>query len=140
VRKPVCTPSKTLADDFDCTAIPVYHACTASTPGPCASPLAAARVWMQCFPYSHAGFHWSCTLVDPPPGTPIFSTSAQKAAPKHGVWECRALTEGGDKIGPFFLATSDPHAPMQQEGAGYMTLVAARALAGQLHVKLVNLC
>src|SRR5262249_4080251 len=97
-KSPVCTASKTLPGDYDCSAVPILRPCTSATTGPCDSPLAPAQVWMQCFPLTSGAFAWSCTLVEPPPGTPVFTTPAQKAAPKHGIWLCRALNKDGERV------------------------------------------
>ena len=139
VKAPQCTAAPVLKGDFNCTATPVYRPCTAKPTGPCASKLAAPRVWLQCFSISRAGFSWTCDLVAPPVGAAVFTTPALRAAPKHGVWQCKNLNVAQEKIGPFLLATADPHGPVEQEG-GYMTLAKARGLAARLHLKLVDDC
>ena len=49
-------------------------------------------------------------------GVPVFTTKAQKAAPKHAVWECKTLNADHIRIGPFLIATNDPHGPTEQRG------------------------
>ena len=78
-------------------------------------------------------------LVDPPPGTKVFTTAAQKAAPKHAIWACRTLDADGNKIGPFFVATNDPHGPTEQQG-GAMSVDQAQVLAQRLGLKLTVDC
>jgi hypothetical protein len=77
--------------------------------------------------------------VSPPAGVPVFTTKAQKAAPKHAVWECKTLNADHIRIGPFLIATSDPHGPTEQRG-GAMTFDDAQLLAKQLGLKLTNGC
>ena len=139
VKSATCVASPVLAGDFSCTARPVYRPCSASTKGPCASRLAPTEVWIACFPDQGAAVRWMCQLVRPPAGVPVFTTAAQRAAPKHGLWQCKAFNADHIRIGPFFLATNDPHGPLEQRG-GDMTVGAARALASRLHLRIVVDC
>jgi hypothetical protein len=138
VESPDCTASSTLPGDYDCTARPVLGPCDSKSTGFCRSPLAPTRVWFDCFP-SKGKDPYACQLVGAPAGVSVFTTAAQKAAPKHGIWKCLTLNQDEDKIGPFLLATSDPHGPVEQRGE-YMTLSAARSVARQLHLALVKDC
>ena len=138
VIAPSCT-STAVSGNFRCTAEPILGPCTPETKGPCSSRLAPTRVWFDCFPDSSGGVKWSCQLVDPPPGTKVFTTAAQKAAPKHAVWVCRTLNADGKKIGPFSVATNDPYGPTEQQG-GAMSVDQAQVLARQLGLRLTVDC
>jgi len=138
VFAPACTPAA-IEGNFDCSAKPILGPCTAQTTGPCRSRLAPTRVWFDCFPQTGGTVDWSCQLVEPPAGTPVFTTAAQKAAPKHAVWFCRAFNADHKKIGPFFLATDDPHGPLEQRG-GAMSVDQAQQLAQQLKLRLTVEC
>lgn len=138
VQGPVCTPS-TLAGNFNCTATPIYAACTPETVGPCASRLAPAEVWIDCFSQPKETDQWSCQLADPPAGTSVFTTAAQRAAPKHAIWQCANVNVAQQKIGPFLIATNDPHGPTQQVGSS-ITQEQAQALAAKKHLKLAVDC
>jgi hypothetical protein len=138
VTAPVCTASTTLPGDFSCTAKPVLGPCTAKSTGFCRSPLAPTKVWFDCFPNTGKD-PYTCKLVNPPAGVSVFTTAAEKAAPKHGIWKCLTLNQAKQNIGPFLLATNDPHAPVEQQGS-YMTLSAAQVTAKQHHLTLVKDC
>jgi hypothetical protein len=138
VSSPVCTASSTLPGDFSCTAKPVLGPCTAKSAGFCRSPLAPTKVWFDCFP-STGKDPYMCKLVSPPAGVSVFTTAAQKAAPKHVIWKCLTINQARQKIGPILVATNDPHGPVEQQGE-YMTLSAAQGAARQLHLKLVEDC
>ena len=138
VLGPVCTPAA-IAGNFSCSAQPILGACAPSTTGPCASPLAPAKVWFDCFPDTGGTVKWDCQLVSPPPGVPVFTTRAQKAAPKHAVWTCKTFNADHERIGPVLIVTNDPHGPKEQRG-GAMTIESAQLLAKQLGLKLTNGC
>jgi hypothetical protein len=138
VIAPVCDPAA-VTGNYNCTAQPILGPCTASTQGPCASPLAPTKIWFDCFPDKGGADQWSCQLVSPPAGTSVFTTKAQKAAPKHAVWICQAYNANHERVGPLWIATNDPHGPMQQHGES-MTIEAAAVLAKQLGLKLTNGC
>jgi len=138
VIAPSCTPA-VIPGNFRCTAEPILGPCTPQTKGVCDSRLAPTRVWFDCFPDSGGDADWSCQLVDPPPGAKVFTTAAQRAAPKHAIWVCRTLDADGNKIGPFFIATNDPHGPTEQQG-GAMSVDQAQLLALRLRLKLTVDC
>jgi hypothetical protein len=134
VIAPVCTPGA-VSGNFHCSAQPILGPCTAGTSGPCASRLAPTKIWFDCFPDVGGSVPWMCQLVSPPVGVPVFTTKAQKAAPKHAIWQCKTFNADHIRIGPFLIATGDPHGLKEQRG-GAMTQVVAAALAAQLHLKL----
>jgi hypothetical protein len=138
VTDPACTPSA-IPGNYHCSAKPVLGPCTAGASGPCDSRLAPARVWFDCFPDTSGTAKWSCQLVPPPAGVSVFTTKALKAAPKHAIWVCKAFNADHLRIGPFLIATTDPHGPTEQRG-GYVSYVDARALATRLGLKLTNGC
>lgn len=138
VLAPVCTPAA-IAGNFHCSAQPILGPCTAGTTTPCASRLAPTKVWFDCFPNVGGTVKWMCQLVGAPPGAPVFTTRAQKAAAKHAIWQCKTFNADHIRIGPFLIATSDPHGPKEQRG-GAMTQDDAAKLAGQLHLKLTISC
>jgi hypothetical protein len=135
---PACTPAA-IAGNFHCSAQPILGPCTAATSGPCKSPLAPTKIWFDCFPDTGGADQWSCQLVAPPAGVSVFTTKAQKAAPKHAVWICQAFNADHQRVGPVWIATNDPHGPMQQRGES-MTIEAAKVFAKQLGLKLTNGC
>lgn len=138
VIAPTCTPAA-IAGNFDCSAEPILGPCTPGTTGPCASRLAPAKVWFDCFPDTGGSVQWMCQLVRPPAGVPVFTTRAQKAAAKHATWQCKTYNADHVRIGPFLIATNDPHGPVEQRG-GAMTFAAAQVLAHQLNLKLTDGC
>ena len=138
VIAPTCSPAA-ISGNFHCSATPILGPCAAGSTGPCASPLAPTRVWFDCFPDAGGGMEWMCQLVSPPAGAPVFTTKAQRSAPKHAIWECRTFNADHVRIGPFLIATSDPHGPQEQRG-GFVTWDGATALAKRLDLKLTNGC
>jgi hypothetical protein len=138
VIAPECTPAA-ISGNFDCTAQPILGPCTAGTAGPCSSKLAPTKIWFDCYPDTKGAVPWMCQLVAAPAGVGVFTTKAQKAAPKHAVWECKTFNADHIHIGPFLIATDDPHGPTEQRGYA-MTQDAAGALARQLHLKLTISC
>jgi hypothetical protein len=138
VIAPTCTPAA-IAGNFDCNAQPILGPCTAATTGPCSSRLAPTRIWFDCYPDVGGTVQWTCQLVRPPIGVAVFTTMAQKTARKHAIWQCKSLNADHVPIGPFLVATEDPHGPIEQRG-GDVTQVAAAKLAGQLHLRLKIAC
>jgi hypothetical protein len=138
VIAPTCTPAA-ISGNFDCTAQPILGPCTAGTTGPCSSRLAPTKIWFDCYPDVGGTVQWMCQLVRPPVGVAVFTTKAQKSAPKHAIWQCKTFNADHIRIGPFLIATDDPHGPIEQRG-GTMTQVDAAKLAGQLHMKLTISC
>jgi hypothetical protein len=138
VIAPACSAGA-ISGDFHCDAQPILGPCTAATSGPCSSRLAPTRIWFDCFPDVGGSVRWMCQLVSPPPGAQVFTTKAQKTARKHAIWQCKTFNADHIRIGPFLIATDDPHGPKEQRG-GAMTEDAAAALAGQLHLKLAISC
>jgi len=138
VLAPVCKPAA-IAGNFDCSAQPILGPCTAGTTAPCASRFAPTKVWFDCYPNAGGSVKWMCQLVDPPQGARVFTTKAQRAAAKHAIWQCKTYNADHVRIGPFLIATSDPHGPKDQRG-GAMTQDAAGKLARQLHLKLTVTC
>jgi hypothetical protein len=140
VRSVSCTSAAGLSGYYHCTATPVLGPCSDSSSGPCDSPLAPTKIWFDCFPNQSGADQWTCQLVSPPAGVNVFTTAAQRAAPKHGIWECKAYNADRQKIGPFLLATTDPHGPVEQRGQGDVSLAMAHQMAAQLHIKLIEVC
>jgi len=138
VIAPQCTPAA-IPGNFDCTAQPILGPCTAGTSGPCSSHLAPTKIWFDCYPDVGGTVQWMCQLVRAPVGVSVFTTKAQKAARKHAIWQCKTFNADHLRIGPFLLATDDPHGPIEQRG-GAMTQGDAGKLAGQLGVKLKISC
>jgi hypothetical protein len=138
VIAPACTAAA-IAGDYHCSAQPILGPCTAGTPGPCSSRLAPTRIWFDCFPDVGGTVQWMCQLVSPPAGAPVFTTRAQKAARKHAIWQCKTFNADHIRIGPFLIATDDPHGLREQRG-GAITEDAAAALARQLDLKLKISC
>jgi hypothetical protein len=138
VIAPACTPAA-ISGNFDCTAQPILGPCTAGTTGPCSSQLAPTKIWFDCYPDVGGAVPWMCQLVRAPAGVSVFTTKAQRSAPKHAVWQCRTYNADHIRIGPFLIATADPHGPIEQRG-GAMTEDDAAKLAGQLHMKLTVSC
>ena len=114
-RRPAPRPRS--RGNFGCSARPILGPCAPAMTGPCASRLAPTKVWFDCFPSvgrgRESGRASSCS---PPAGVSVFTTRAQKASPKHAVWECKTLNADHIRIGPFLIATNDPHVPTEQRG------------------------
>jgi hypothetical protein len=138
VIAPQCTPAA-ISGNYDCTAEPILGPCTAGTTGPCSSRLAPTKIWFDCYPDVGATVQWMCQLVRAPAGVSVFTTKAQRSAQKHAIWQCKSFNADHVRIGPFLLATDDPHGPIEQRGFT-MTQDDAAKLARQLHLKLTVDC
>jgi hypothetical protein len=138
VIAPQCTPAA-ISGNFDCTAQPILGQCTAATSGPCSSKLAPTKIWFDCYPDVGGTVQWMCQLVRAPAGVSVFTTKAQKAAPKHAIWQCKSFNADHIRIGPFLVATDDPHGPIEQRGYT-MTQDDAAKLAHQLDMRLTISC
>ena len=138
VIAPRCTPAA-ISGNFDCSAQPILGPCTPGTTGPCSSQLAPTKIWFDCYPDVGGTVKWMCQLVRAPAGVAVFTTKAQKTATKHAIWQCKTYNADHIRIGPFLLATDDPHGPIEQRG-GAMTQDAAGMLARQLHLRLKISC
>ena len=138
VLAPKCTPAA-ISGNFDCTAQPILGPCTAGTSGPCSSRLAPTKIWFDCYPDVGGTVQWMCQLVRAPEGVGVFTTNAQRTAPKHAIWQCKSFNADHIRIGPFLIATDDPHGPIEQRGFA-MTQDDAGKLARRLHLRLTISC
>ena len=70
----------------------------------------------------------------------MFTTAAQKAAPKHAIWMCRTLDADGNKIGPFLDRDERSARADRAARAARMSVDQAQVLARRLGLKLTVDC
>jgi hypothetical protein len=73
-----------------------------------------------------------CAVQGEPPGEPVFTTAAERAAPKVVTWKCEDEDDEGRQIGPAFVSIEDggPGSPVEEHE--WMTQADARRLARRL--------
>jgi hypothetical protein len=140
VRAPSCVETP-IAGNFDCTGKPTYVACTANAKPtvPCQSKTAPTKAWIDCFPDPSKSEPFLCQLENPPPGTEVFVTAAQKTAPKLASWKCMTTNQGGDVLGPYSVSIANSFGPVQTQ-VDYVTKTQASALAKAQHLSFEAHC
>ena len=136
----VCTPTS-IAGNYTCTGKPAFAACKKSSAptAACASATAPTEVWIACFPNKGGPQKFFCQLEDPPAGTDVFVTAAQRNAPKQAEWRCLASEVGGVQLGPFSISIVGSFGPVETRPE-YVTRAKAAALAKAMHLKFVVVC
>jgi hypothetical protein len=140
VGAPVCTETD-IAGNYDCTGKPTYVACTAGAKPtvPCQSKTAPTKAWVDCFPDPSGSEPFLCQLENPPAGTQVFVTAAQKAAPKLASWKCMTTNQAGDVIGPYSVSIAESFGPVQTR-VDYVTKTQAKELANEQHLSFAAHC
>jgi hypothetical protein len=107
------------------------YACTADTP--------AGTIHLTCSDVAGEE-NLACVDTGAPPGTPVFTTAAERAAPKEVTWKCEDENEQGQAIGPVLVAIKGAPSGGPVEEHEWMTETQARELARQLKAQFGTDC
>ena len=140
VSAPVCVQTA-IAGNYNCTGRPKYVACAANSgPSvPCESKTAPTKAWIDCFPNPTGPEKFFCQVENPPAGTDVFVTPAQKAAQKVASWKCVTTNQAGQVIGPYSVSIAGSFGPVQSQ-VNYVTKTQAGEIAKQAHLRFVPHC
>ena len=139
VAAPTCRSTR-LAGNYICTGRPTFASCPRreSPAQTCASPTAPTEVWLACFT-SPGRPAFDCQTQDPPAGTDVFVTAAQRSATKKAEWTCLTNTADGASIGPLTITTANSFGPVETT-PNYVTRTQAKALARAAGARLAIDC